>query len=696
MKRKMKKLMKKMAAIVLSAEVLMNLAGCSSVPPKGYVPEGYVPEGYVPEGYVPAGYISIEDAQSLFSSITLPIGYLDGTSDQIPDEDGDRISQEILEMEESFVAADSPVVNAREWSIYTSQLARENLTFEEAAFYGRLDELCRKYMDSAALDGIRREDLGRILTDMVSYGDLALTKDQAQATALWFKYNNPQYYFITSSVVTTSNQKLGFCIYEFASDGGERAKITNDLFGKLDSWIESANNGGTSTWQKEFTANNLLCKNIVYNNEYAKNKDLMGQTLYSAVMLEGTVCAGYAAAFSAMMNASGIDTAVVLSPTHAWNVVRYDDGNYYAVDVTWNDNKEDDNNPNNEYFNVGEPTLKNADGGAHTYSSKYISWSPEIAQNDCPPAGQGSSPKLGVPQNLHAASDTDGKVQFAWDPVDGAENYNFEVYSGDMANKLYGGLIEGTSVSVTYNSLTSLAVRVRAEAGSGKADIASDWSEFLCSQTNADQLPEAKALRLDKPENIKVTKEDARRTFFSWDPVEGADQYEFVLFRDSGYKETWSSAFKTEAEIGFGKLQPHTTYYYGVRAMKTVDGQNYYSEWNYFSHETPEESSAGPAPDKPSAPENAKTVAVSQNQSKTTWDAVPGATGYQIRLYKDPSYKELWTEFSKTGTQLNLSKIAEGTTYYYAIRAVNAANGQEAYSDWVTFTYTHTGEPASN
>ena len=146
MKRKMKKLMKKMAAIVLSAGVLMNLAGCSSVPPKGYVPEGYVPEGYVPEGYVPAGYISIEDAQSLFSSITLPIGYLDGTSDQIPDEDGDRISQEILEMEESFVAADSPVVNAREWSIYTSQLARENLTFEEAAFYGRLDELCRKYM----------------------------------------------------------------------------------------------------------------------------------------------------------------------------------------------------------------------------------------------------------------------------------------------------------------------------------------------------------------------------------------------------------------------------------------------------------------------------------------------------------------------------------------------------------------------
>ena len=77
-----------------SAAISMNLA-CSTAP-DGYVPEGYVPEGYVPAGYVPEGYISIDDAKALFSTITLPVGYLDGTSEEITKEVGYEVSQEVL------------------------------------------------------------------------------------------------------------------------------------------------------------------------------------------------------------------------------------------------------------------------------------------------------------------------------------------------------------------------------------------------------------------------------------------------------------------------------------------------------------------------------------------------------------------------------------------------------------------------
>ena len=81
MKKERKRIMNKVMALIVSAAFLLNLTGCS----KG-VPEGYVPEGYVPVGYVPEGYISIDDAKALFSAMTVPVGYLDGTSQEVSDE----------------------------------------------------------------------------------------------------------------------------------------------------------------------------------------------------------------------------------------------------------------------------------------------------------------------------------------------------------------------------------------------------------------------------------------------------------------------------------------------------------------------------------------------------------------------------------------------------------------------------------
>ena len=53
------------------------------------------------------------------------------------------------------------------------------------------------------------------------------------------------------------------------------------------------------------------------------------------------MCASYAAAFSALANAAGVETVVVAGDVlsggpHAWNKVRVDD-QWLAVDPTWND-----------------------------------------------------------------------------------------------------------------------------------------------------------------------------------------------------------------------------------------------------------------------------------------------------------------------------------------------------------------------
>lgn len=651
-------------------------------------------------GNVPEGYISIEELQTLLQSVTLPAGYLEGESRDISDERGSEINSAVEEMETRYLSsppANAPKVQSREWSMYTSPLAKQELESNEAEFYDRLDELCRRYIDSAALDGV--EDSGEYATASVTYDDLDLTKGQAKSVAWWFKYNNPQYYFIGPHSTTTS-EGLHFTLYDFAADGAERAEITNQLFDKLDGWIESVKEDQVTTWQKELAARNLLCKQIVYQAGPDE------QSLYSAVMTGETVCSGYAQAFSAMMNAMDIETVVALSATHAWNVVQYDDGEYYAVDVTWDDNKKDDDNPHNRYFNVGEISLKALDNesATHTYSDKYGPWTPAIAKNDCTPTNYDrtgsneSTVQLDTPAGLQVESDKDGKIRITWDAVDKAAGYTIEIYEGDRSKMLVSTTVAGASAVINYGTHTSIAVRVRAEAASDGKESASRWSELLTADTKpAKTESAANAVKPDAPQNVKTMENKATSTSFSWDEVEGADQYQVMIFKDADYKETWQGSFVTKTAMACSKLQPETTYYYGVRAVKTADGKEYYSEWTYFSETTAAESgTSSDGTDKLAAPENVKIAPAEENKASVTWDEVAGATGYQICKYEDSTYQDMKIlNESLAENHCKFSNLTAGTAYYFGVRAIKTADGQDMYSDWVPFSYTPEGSSGS-
>lgn len=577
--------------VALAAVLILTLAACQGSPSAA---QSNPPDASISPTATPADSSAPEGGSLLQDTPILPIGYLEGSGETISDEDGNEISREIEEMQKIYRGDPSnPAVKPRDWSIYTSRLAKENLPSAEAAFYDRLDELCLKYLANDALDGVHYEGYSGYATDAAQFSDLGLDFDRAADVFWWFKYNNPQYYFLTGTYLNSS-QSLFPKLYDFLADAEERAKITNELFDKLDGWIKSIDGEGT-TWQKELAANNLLCKHIVYNKAYADNKDRLGQTLYTAVVNQSTVCAGYAMAYCAMMNASGIETVVALSPTHAWNVGRFDDGNYYAVDVTWNDNKYDDDNPYNRYFNAGEKTMKSDDSirAAHTYRDDTGPWTPVISQ----------------------------------------ENY---------------------------------------------APTAYDTS--------------AKAIKLSKPENITVITDESTVTSFSWDPVEGADQYHVALFLDDTCKEIWVDSMlrNTSTGEGFSSLQPGSTYYYGVRAVKTVSGVNHYSDWTYFSHTTPSRAFPSAAPSETlAAPGDVFTMNLGVRT--TLWLAVPEATGYQVCVYSDETRAQIAQTQSfpgndNTQTTWEWANLAPDTTYYCAVRSVKAIAGGEVYSDWFDFT----------
>ena len=354
--------------VILAAAMFLSLlAGCGDGPERASV-----------ESEAPTG-APVEDSRG---ETTLPVGTRDAEDIMISDEELDDIRSTVEMMEESYHynAEENVTVGSRDWTIYSSPLGREGLTEAEAKFYDRLEELGQRYIATDALNGIQNSNSEWYLTDRVLYGDLGLVREQALNLVRWFLYNNPQYYFFTGA--TSSNSYYTTLqIYDFVSKGEDRAKVTNELFEKLDGWIQQVDQQAATTYQKELLVNNLLC----LENEYEFGE--YDQSLYSAVMLGETVCAGFAKAFCAMMNALDVDTTAGLSRNeeenmgHAWNVVRFDDGNFYCVDVCWNNDDESSTGYSNNYLNVGEADSKNSDYARtyHTYQPAFERYIPVIA-----------------------------------------------------------------------------------------------------------------------------------------------------------------------------------------------------------------------------------------------------------------------------------------------------------------------------
>lgn len=111
----------------------------------------------------------------------------------------------------------------------------------------------------------------------------------------------------------------------------EDSKITFDT--KANSILDNARNLADD-YEKEKYVHDSLLKLVEYQSGAA-----MSQSAYSALVNGKTVCAGYARAFQYLMQQLGIPCYYCTGysgQNHAWNIVCLY-GDYYNVDVTWDD-----------------------------------------------------------------------------------------------------------------------------------------------------------------------------------------------------------------------------------------------------------------------------------------------------------------------------------------------------------------------
>ncbi|MEE1187094.1 MAG: fibronectin type III domain-containing protein [Acutalibacteraceae bacterium] len=158
----------------------------------------------------------------------------------------------------------------------------------------------------------------------------------------------------------------------------------------------------------------------------------------------------------------------------------------------------------------------------------------------------------------------------------------------------------------------------------------------------------------------------------TWTKCSGVTGY--VLYT-SADKKTWTriAALKGASSISYThtNLTVGKTYYYLVRAYKTVDGVNLYGEKSLVISNIP----------MPAKVTGLKATSTGYNSAKITWTKSSGVSGYVVYRSAD---KKTWTRIAALKGASSISytdkSLTAGKTYYYLIRAYKSSGGKNYYS----------------
>ena len=500
---------------------------------------------------------------------------------------------------------------------------------------------------------------------------------------------------------------------------------------------------GKSTYQKVQAIYDWITRNVRYDYANLGNDSyLLQYTAYAAVINRTAVCNGYASLFYRLANDAGIDCRFITGTAggyHAWNIVRMDNGKYYCLDATWDEGQTnyryfmkgttefgqdhtvitDENNtyfwnqypvsatdfdPNAPlppaaptvtmtYSDSGKPKLTwNAVSGATSYrvfrsesrgtgysllgtttATSYTNTGAAVGKTyyyrvkavnrDGMASGYSNivsgKAKAAAPAapSVTAGNSSTGKPRLTWKAVSGAVSYR--IYRSESRGTGYSLL--GTTSSTSYVN-TGAAVgktyyyRVKAVNRDG---MASGYSNIVSGK--------AKAAAPAAP-SVTAGNSSTGKPRLTWKAVSGAVSYRIYRSesRGTGYSllGTTSSTSYVNTGAAVGK-----TYYYRVKAVNRDGMASGYSNIVSGKATLP-------------APVLNIGLSVSSGKPMLAWDAVPGATSY--RIYRSTSrgtgYSLLATT---TSTSYVNTSAAKGTTYYYRVKACNAA-GLSPYSNIVS------------
>jgi len=249
----------------------------------------------------------------------------------------------------------------------------------------------------------------------------------------------------------------------------------------------------------------------------------------------------------------------------------------------------------------------------------------------------------------------DGGARLDWNNIPNAVSYS--VYRSESSSSLGSFVGSATTSAFTDDGAEDVPLT------NGIAyyyRVLTNNASSVHPQSNVFQItPQAE---LSAPSNIEVHPGNTQITL-TWDPVPGAYSY-YIQFTT-----TPGGPYSTAGSVSNGKtcftdtaLTNDQTYYYRIKAdLYGQGGQNYSAEYAVTPRDT-----------LPLAPTSI-TGQTGNTQVSLRWNAVAGATGYQV--FRRTRFSQ-WSQLPHpplNETFYNDTGLTNGISYYYIVAAINSS-----------------------
>ena len=288
------------------------------------------------------------------------------------------------------------------------------------------------------------------------------------------------------------------------------------------------------------------------------------------------------------------------------------------------------------------------------------------------------------PTNLRIADLTKTSVRLRWDAVEEATDYDVS-YRRTAGGEWKAVPHEGTKLYSTLTGLepnTEYSWAVRAENDLGaSAWVYADNFTTLRDQAESGEgtsQPEEPSTRApDPPTNLRIEAITNTSARVRWDAVEGATDYDVSYRRTAGGEWKAVPHEGTKLYSTLTGLEPNTEYSWAVRAENDLGASAWVYADNFTTLRDQAESGEGTSqPEEPSTrapdpPTNLRIEAITNTSARVRWDAVEGATDYDVS-YRRTAGGE-WKAVPHEGTKLysTLIGLEPNTEYSWAVRAEN-------------------------
>ena len=276
-------------------------------------------------------------------------------------------------------------------------------------------------------------------------------------------------------------------------------------------------------------------------------------------------------------------------------------------------------------------------------------------------------------------------VQLSWTTVSGAVRYELWTWtSAGGFQQLDDGALTGTTYShAGLTAGTTYYYWVRAVNGSGEM---SAWSERTSATVAAapsivvptpTSTPTSTVSSLSKPVLTAEAGESAVQ--LTWTAVTGAERYVLMAWTSADGWQQIGGDNLTSTNYSHTGLTVGTTYFYAVRAVNAAGQNSPFSQYLTVA--------------VPAAPASESDLSVpmligapAQGRVVLNWSGVPNAARYELWVWDSVNEWRQIGGDTLTGTTYTHTNVTTGTTYYFAIRTVNANGETSAWSQYVHAT----------